>query len=126
MEFEKIIENIQNFGKNNASYWGTALAGETGEVCNLIKKFERDNKDISKDLPYELADVFIYTELTAQFFNIDLEKAILEKLEIIQYRTGKKLCFKCEKNKVENPENIFSNDPWRFMCKECRFDSQWG
>ena len=92
MEFKDIIKKIQNFGKSDPSYWGCALAGEVGEACNLIKKGVRDNLDIKKELAHELADIFIYLELTARFYNINLEKAILEKIDIVnfkrQYGTG--------------------------------------
>lgn len=92
MDFKKIEEKIKNFGKNTPTYWGCALAGEVGETCNIIKKLERDGiNSISKNgeknidlLPSELADVFIYTSLTARFFNIDLELAVLEKLNEIK------------------------------------------
>ena len=84
--FKKITAKIQNFGKNNASYWGCALAGEVGEACNLIKKHERDGKIIQSELQHELADIFIYLELTARYFNIDLEQAIINKIEIVNNR----------------------------------------
>lgn len=117
MEFEKIIEKIENFGVSSASYWGNALAGEVGEACNLIKKFERDNKDIKDDLALELADIFIYTSLTSDHFEIDLEKAILYKLEILQYKLGKKLCEKCGEGKVTRFNKIYP-----FLCGGCLWD----
>ena len=92
MNFKTIESKIKNFGKNIPTYWGCALAGETGETCNIIKKLERDGMDSTNEkgeryidlLPAELADVFIYTSLTARFFSIDLESAILTKLAEIQ------------------------------------------
>lgn len=86
MEFKELTSKIRNFGKDSASYWGNALAGEVGEACNLIKKHERDKLDISDSLPKELADIFIYLELTAQYFNIDLEEEVIKKLDIISKR----------------------------------------
>jgi NTP pyrophosphatase (non-canonical NTP hydrolase) len=86
MDFKEITNKIENFGKEYASYWGCALAGEVGEACNLIKKMERDNLEIKDNLKEELADIFIYTELLAQYFGIDLEKEILKKLEVIEKR----------------------------------------
>ena len=86
ISWQYLISNIQNFGKNHASYWGNALAGEVGEVCNLIKKYERDNIDINAKLSLELADVFIYLVLVSQYFRIDLPKAIIDKQEIISKR----------------------------------------
>ena len=83
MEFQDIIKKIQSFGKSYPSYWGCAIAGEVGEACNLIKKLERDGKDINSELAYELADIFIYTELIARYFGIDLEEAVKCKINIV-------------------------------------------
>jgi len=59
------------------------FAGEVGEACNLIKKQERDNLDIAsyEMLGGELADVFTYLVLTAKYYDIDLEGAIVKKLD---------------------------------------------
>lgn len=92
--FKTITDQIINFGRNESTFWGCALAGEAGEVCNIIKKMARDGDD-TKDkegkrymdlLPAQLADVFIYLVLTARHFNIDLEEAILSKIEIVNKR----------------------------------------
>jgi NTP pyrophosphatase (non-canonical NTP hydrolase) len=136
MDFKDIIKQIENFGCDHASYWGNALAGETGEACNLIKKIERakmefDHKSTQAYLSHrqrlvdklrlELADVFIYAELTAQFFNIDLEQAILDKLEIIEYKRGKRLCTGCKKNPVTNFDFASTGNFW---CNSCLSDHQ--
>jgi len=84
--FKEILSKIENYGGNSPSYWGNALAGEVGEACNLIKKYERDGKDITEELGLELADIFNYLVLTARYFYIDLEKAIFDKLEILEKR----------------------------------------
>lgn len=84
--FEGLTLLIDNFGCNNASYWGCALAGEVGEACNLIKKHERDGIDIKEKLGLELADIFIYIVLTAQHFEIDLLDSIITKIKIVKER----------------------------------------
>lgn len=92
--FKTITDRIINFGRNESTYWGCALAGEVGELCNIIKKLARDGAD-TKDkegrryfdlLPAEMADVFIYLVLTARHFNIDLEAAIISKIEVVKKR----------------------------------------
>ena len=89
--FKDLSDMIENFGCEHLSYWGNALAGEVGEVCNLVKKMERDQVDLSPEILEELADVFIYLVLLArQFPHLELEKAILDKLEIIKERQKKK------------------------------------
>jgi len=84
--FKEILSQIENYGSNHPSYWGCALAGEVGEACNLIKKHERDNKEITEELALELADIFNYLVLIARYYYIDLEKAIFDKLEILKER----------------------------------------
>ncbi len=91
ISWQDLVSGIKNFGKNHASYWGNALAGEVGEVCNLIKKYERDNIDISAILSLELADVFIYLVLVSQYFRIDLPKAIIDKVKVVDERQVSKI-----------------------------------
>ena len=84
MKLKQIFEMIENYGRDYASYWG----------CNLIKKFERDGGEWDRKqyevflekLGEELADVFIYTVLTAEHFEIDFEFAILQKLYKLKER----------------------------------------
>lgn len=83
----ELTSRIRCFGKDNLSYWGCALAGEVGELCNMIKKYERDGQLFSKEqYGHELADIFIYTVLTARQLDINLEQAIIEKLAIVEKR----------------------------------------
>jgi len=84
--FKEILSKIENYGKDHPSYWGCALAGEVGEACNLIKKHERDGEDIKEKLRLELADIFNYLVLIAGVYEINLEEAIFEKIEILQER----------------------------------------
>lgn len=88
MEFKEIESKIESFGKDHPTYWGCALAGEAGEVANILKKWERDGGDVklAAALAKELADVFLYTVLTAREFQIDLENAILTKINIVRER----------------------------------------
>lgn len=91
VEFKKMLEMINNYGDEmNASYWGNALAGEVGEACNLIKKFDRDKKDVKDELAFELADILNYLILTAKFFNIDLEKAFFDKYKYLESRKNER------------------------------------
>lgn len=59
--------------------WATAVAGETGEMCNWIKKRKR-GEDISvEEVGKELADIIIYCDLMATRLNISLEEFIINK-----------------------------------------------
>lgn len=87
MDFKEIENKIENFGRDNIMYWAVALAGETGEYCNLVKKGIRcDSKLDYEKLMEELADIFIYVVLNARYFGLDLENAILSKIKKVKKR----------------------------------------
>ena len=93
MEFQEIIKKIKDFSNQSIYkilFFSNALAGEVGEFCNLIKKYYRDSFYERKEIELELADIFIYLVLNAKQWKIDLEKAILEKIEIINKRLIKR------------------------------------
>lgn len=59
--------------------WACAVAGEVGEMCNLIKKKRRGDRVCQEDIADEIADVVIYLDLLCAKIGIDLEEAIKEK-----------------------------------------------
>jgi NTP pyrophosphatase (non-canonical NTP hydrolase) len=66
--------------------WGNALAGETGELCNIIKKidrgdiYDRDRKTRLIDaLAKEAGDILTYLDLLCQRAGVDLKTALIEK-----------------------------------------------
>ncbi len=62
--------------------WMTALAGEVGELANLLKKVRRGDvlmTSARSDIADELADVAIYLDLLAYHCGVDLSRAIVEK-----------------------------------------------
>lgn len=71
------------------SFRGLELAGETGELCNLLKKLVRLENDIigTKETEQELiaaiedeiADVIIVLDLLALYLDIDIAKATINK-----------------------------------------------
>jgi len=66
-----------------------SLAGEVGEIANLVKKLDRGDlafPALMALMPEELADVVIYVIKIAYQSGIDLEKAILEKMAINENR----------------------------------------
>lgn len=68
------------------------IAGEAGEVIELVKKMHRsgdfsDPQRIS-DLRHELADVLTYVCNLAEHYNIDLAQAFHEKQAICEERWG--------------------------------------
>lgn len=70
--------------------WGGCIAGETGELCNFLKKMKRGEKVKKKDLAHELADIVTYVDLTAARLDIDLGEAVREKFNIVSKRWNSK------------------------------------
>ncbi len=71
-------------------YLTNALAGEVGEVANLVKKVVRSVvygrgdlrlDDVRQELAEEITDVFTYLLTIAGLLGLDLEKTYLQKLE---------------------------------------------
>jgi NTP pyrophosphatase (non-canonical NTP hydrolase) len=69
----------------NEAEWGCAIAGEVGELCNILKKYIRQTPlDPSKAqltamAAEELADVVIYADLIALRLGVDLGEAVRDK-----------------------------------------------
>lgn len=80
------------------SDWAVAMAGEAGEVCDVVKKLNRDrdgtvgNKrnraELLEDLANEIADTAIYLDLLAARAGIDLAAAIASKFNAVSERNG--------------------------------------
>ena len=83
-EFENIIPCV-GLG-DDPSFCALGLAGEVGELANLAKKEWRDGVHLLPEIRLEAADVFIYLILYARARGFSLEKAILDKLEILSVR----------------------------------------
>lgn len=75
-------------------YFSNALAGEAGELCNVIKKLERakitsiGSKATIADAAEELADVVIYADLLAAKLGIDLKTAVISKFNATSEKYG--------------------------------------
>lgn len=64
-------------------YYAVGMAGETGEVCEKIKKEHRDGTDVSEGVKKELGDVLWYLSSLADSYNLPLSaiaKANIHKL----------------------------------------------
>ena len=73
---EVIMKGKAHYGVEDKRFLALALAGEVGELLNLIKK----------ECRMELADIRMYLELLARCFDADLDKACEEKNEILLKR----------------------------------------
>ena len=68
--------------------WACALAGETGEACNLIKKLRRGEPVDVGQILLELADVVIYADLLAARLGMSLNDFVMWKFNEVSLRRG--------------------------------------
>jgi NTP pyrophosphatase (non-canonical NTP hydrolase) len=77
-------------------YWSNALAGEVGELCNVVKKAEREklglpgSRSTRADIEEEIADVYIYLDLMCYRLNFDAGPAIKKKFNATSEKLGHK------------------------------------
>lgn len=80
------------------SDWAVALAGETGELCNVIKKLNRSrdglvgnnmtDPELQAQMADEIADVFCYLDLLAQAAGLSLDECVRIKFNKVSERNG--------------------------------------
>lgn len=88
---QRAVEGFKTYKNVPITYWTTALAGEIGELCNMVKKMERvanggidggssyTAASITKEmLKEEIGGIGIYLDLLAGLLDISLEDAIIE------------------------------------------------
>ena len=68
--------------------WATAVAGETGEMCNLVKKMRRGDSIPVEEVGKELADIVIYADLLASRLGLDLSDCIVQKFNEVSDRVN--------------------------------------
>lgn len=80
--------------------WGCALAGEVGELCNLLKKLKRgdDPAPTKAQLEEELGGSFVYLDLLAQRLGINLFEAARKEFDRVSKIKG----YKWEAQKPQN------------------------
>lgn len=91
LNVQRATEGFKCYDNQPLTYWTTALAGEVGELCNMIKKMQRVErggidggssytaKDINKEmLKEEIGGIAIYLDLLASLLDISLEDAIID------------------------------------------------
>ena len=90
LNVQRAKEGFRCYDNQPLTYWTTALAGEVGELCNMIKKMQRVErggldggssytaKDITPDmLKEEIGGIAIYLDLLASLLGLSLEEAIV-------------------------------------------------
>jgi NTP pyrophosphatase (non-canonical NTP hydrolase) len=91
LNIDRATHGFKCYDNQPLTYWTTALAGEVGELCNMIKKMQRVEKggvdggssytakDITPEmLKEEIGGIAIYLDLLASLLNIKMEDAIID------------------------------------------------
>lgn len=74
--------------------WSVAVAGEVGEMLNVIKKIKRGDFTLDQvrgDIADELADILTYLDLLANCAEIDVQEALIKKFNEVSNRIGSKI-----------------------------------
>lgn len=96
--------------------WSNAMQGEAGEAGNVVKKLRRletgiqqaeqgAEKDeayvamLKQKLAMEIGDTFLYLDLLAQFYGLDIAKCVAETFNRVSNREG-------FPEKITEPEGI--------------------
>ncbi len=64
------------------------LAGEAGEVTELIKKYIRDGSLDKEHLTLELGDVLAYVVLLSQYFGLEMATVVERNVEKLNHRAN--------------------------------------
>lgn len=104
--FQKINEERQDKWCPFVKHWvaenySNALAGETGELCNWIKKLDRlqhglvpigndpkTEQELKQQIAEEIADIQTYLSLISSYFSLDLETIVIDKFNKVSDRFG--------------------------------------
>lgn len=71
--------------------WAIAIAGESGELCNLIKKIIRGDFSLQsqrKEVLKELADIITYCDLAMTHLGANTEDELMDKFDEVSFRVG--------------------------------------
>lgn len=82
---EKFHINIDEWSPTD---WGCALAGEVGEMLNLVKKLRRGDPVVIADIADEAGDVVAYLDLLCARLGFSLGLAVSEKFNLVSERVG--------------------------------------
>ena len=88
IEFEEYVDEHQHVFSTDQHHTviSLGLAGETGEVLELLKKEIRDGKDIRSDLILELGDVLHYLTCIAHWYGWNLEDVMEANISKLKKR----------------------------------------
>ena len=101
-EFQKIItercKEWHDIDQWSLSDWAVAMAGECGEVCNIVKKLNRkrdslrnqdpEDLELVDALAEEIADTVTYAFLLAERCGFDMQDIVTSKFNQVSEKHG--------------------------------------
>ena len=96
MELKELTEKMHDFVRSKGWYEDDSQKEQSPrnlsislslEVAEILEHFQWNEEFVKEDLAEELADVALYLLQLASIAEIDLEQAILDKLEVNAKRT---------------------------------------
>lgn len=103
-------------GKNGAIHFALGLAGEAGEVCDIIKKREFHGRDIPiDDVKKELGDVMWYVANLCNTFHFSIEDVIADNVQKLTKRYGD--VYQSSIEKVQSMTTLAPTS--KIVCDKC-------
>lgn len=99
---EEMFHHIEEWSLTD---WATAMAGECGEACNLIKKIRRGDNIDRRDVGHEIADLVTYADLLCTALGLNLGELLVEKFNIVSKRVGSTVFLRPDGTPVSWPLN---------------------
>ena len=89
----------QNDDGWNGADWANAMQGEAGEAGNVVKKLRRIETGIQQaegptrsalinNLATEIGDTYLYLDLLAQYYGLDLQYCVVDTFNRVSEREG--------------------------------------
>lgn len=70
--------------------WGLAMAGEAGEVCNVLKKKKRGDRITDEQIKEEIGGLMVYIALLADSLGLSLQDCCVYAFNDVSKRRGSK------------------------------------
>lgn len=92
----QFVKHAQSLGRLMSAdevthFLALAIAGEAGELANLVKKKWQGDAVDQQSLREEIADIRIYLEHMARHLHIDTDAACEEKLKVVSERLAQRV-----------------------------------
>lgn len=88
---KETFHKLTTTGTWGLSDWCLAIAGEAGELCNLVKKIRRGDFTVAErreEILSEIADIITYCDLTISSLGANTDRVIASKFDKVSKRVS--------------------------------------